>query len=35
VHFGAKRELNILKAVPELGVGNIKGKSCLKNLNDN
>lgn len=35
LHFGAKRPLNILKAVPELGVGNINGTSCLKNRNDN
>ncbi len=34
LHFGAKRPLKILKAVPELGVGNIKGTNCLKNLND-
>jgi hypothetical protein len=34
-HFGASKELKILKAVDELGVGNIKGNSCLKNLNDN
>jgi hypothetical protein len=27
VHLGASRELNILNAVPELGVGNIKGSS--------
>lgn len=33
-HFGASRELKILKAVPELGVGNIKGISCLRNLKD-
>ena len=33
-HFGASNELNILKAVLELGVGNIKGRSCLKNLEE-
>ena len=26
--------MNILKAVPELGVGNINGINCLKNLED-
>lgn len=26
-HFGDNKPLKILKAVPELGVGNIKGKS--------
>jgi hypothetical protein len=26
-HFGASNELKILKAVDELGVGNIKGSS--------
>ena len=33
-HFGANNELKILKAVPELGVGNIKGITCLKNLEE-
>ena len=27
VHLGANKELKILKAVPELGVGNIKGSN--------
>jgi len=26
--------LKILNAVPELGVGNINGTNCLKNLNE-
>jgi hypothetical protein len=30
-HLGASKELNILKAVEELGVGNINGSKCLKN----
>lgn len=33
-HLGESRLLKILKAVPELGVGNIKGRSCRKNLNE-
>lgn len=33
-HLGARRELKILKAVDELGVGNIRGRSCLKNLKE-
>lgn len=33
-HLGARRELKILKAVEELGVGNIKGRSCLRKRND-
>jgi hypothetical protein len=35
VHFGAKSELNILNAVPELGLGNIKGSNFRRNLKDN
>jgi len=34
-HFGASNELNILKAVEELGVGNIKGNNCLRKRKDN
>ena len=34
-HFGASKELKILKAVDELGVGNMSGKSCLKKRKDN
>lgn len=34
VHFGASIELKILKAVPDEGVGNIKGINCLKNLKE-
>lgn len=34
VHFGANKELKILKAVPKFGVGNIRGRSCLKYLNE-
>ena len=30
LHFGASNELKILKAVVELGVGNIIGNSCRK-----
>lgn len=33
-HFGASRPLKILKAVPELGVGNINGNRRLKNLKE-
>ena len=33
-HLGARRELKILKAVPDEGVGNMMGTSCLKNLNE-
>lgn len=33
-HFGAKRELKILKAVPDDGVGNMIGNNCLKNLKE-
>lgn len=32
LHLGANSPLKILKAVPELGVGNIKGNSWRKNL---
>jgi hypothetical protein len=33
-HLGARRPLKILKAVPELGVGNIKGSSWRRNLKE-
>lgn len=32
--FGASNELNILKAVDELGVGKFNGIICLKNRNE-
>lgn len=34
LHLGARRELKILKAVDEEGVGNIKGSSCLRKRKD-
>lgn len=34
VHFGANRELKILKAVEEDGVGNISGRSRRKYLKE-
>jgi hypothetical protein len=33
-HFGASKELKILKAVELFGLGNINGTKCLRNLKE-